>query len=120
MKNPTPTGTGAWCACWVFGAESTAKACRSRRVQRSAVPRATGSCQSLGSWSGGSRVAVARIAKTNINDGQKHTLKCVKTPTSVQAVVDEHEAPSSVVSVVNLERADTWARKRAAELIESR
>ena len=27
----------------------------------------------------------------------------------VTAVVDEHEAPSSVVSVVNLERADTWA-----------
>jgi len=39
---------------------------------------------------------------------------------TVQTVVDEHEAPSSVVSVVNLERADTWARKRAAELIESR
>ena len=39
---------------------------------------------------------------------------------TVQAVVDEHEAPSSVASVVNLERADTWARKRAAELIENR
>jgi 1-deoxy-D-xylulose-5-phosphate reductoisomerase len=38
----------------------------------------------------------------------------------VQAVVDEHEAPSSVVSVVNLERADAWARHRAAEIIESR
>lgn len=38
----------------------------------------------------------------------------------VQAVVDEHEAPSSVVSVVNLERADAWARKRAAEIIEAR
>jgi 1-deoxy-D-xylulose-5-phosphate reductoisomerase len=38
----------------------------------------------------------------------------------VQAVVDEHEAPSSVVSVVNLERADAWARARAAEIIESR
>ncbi len=38
----------------------------------------------------------------------------------VQAVVDEHEAPSSVVSVVNLERADGWARKRAAEIIEAR
>ncbi|MEX2276005.1 MAG: 1-deoxy-D-xylulose-5-phosphate reductoisomerase [Actinomycetota bacterium] len=35
----------------------------------------------------------------------------------VQTTVDEHEAPS-VVSVVNLERADTWARKRAAELLE--
>ncbi|HEX9123343.1 MAG TPA: 1-deoxy-D-xylulose-5-phosphate reductoisomerase [Actinomycetota bacterium] len=38
----------------------------------------------------------------------------------VQAVVDEHEAPSSVVSVVNLERADSWARRRAAEIIEAR
>ena len=38
----------------------------------------------------------------------------------VQAVVDEHEAPSSVVSVVNLERADGWARKRAADIIEGR
>jgi 1-deoxy-D-xylulose-5-phosphate reductoisomerase len=38
----------------------------------------------------------------------------------VQAVVDEHEAPSSVVSVVNLERADGWARRRAAEIIEAR
>jgi 1-deoxy-D-xylulose-5-phosphate reductoisomerase len=38
----------------------------------------------------------------------------------VQAVVDEHEAPSSVVSVVSLERADGWARKRAAEIIEAR
>jgi 1-deoxy-D-xylulose-5-phosphate reductoisomerase len=38
----------------------------------------------------------------------------------VQSVVDEHEAPSSVVSVVNLERADTWARRRAAEIIEAR
>ncbi len=38
----------------------------------------------------------------------------------VQAVVDEHESPSSVVSVVNLERADGWARGRAAEIIEAR
>jgi 1-deoxy-D-xylulose-5-phosphate reductoisomerase len=38
----------------------------------------------------------------------------------VQAVVDEHEAPSSVASVVNLERADGWARRRAAEIIEAR
>jgi len=37
----------------------------------------------------------------------------------VQTVVDEHE-PASVVSVVNIERADTWARQRAAELIEER
>ncbi|HEU4526860.1 MAG TPA: 1-deoxy-D-xylulose-5-phosphate reductoisomerase [Actinomycetota bacterium] len=38
----------------------------------------------------------------------------------VTAVVDEHEAPSSVVSVVSLERADGWARRRAAELVEAR
>ena len=38
----------------------------------------------------------------------------------VQTVVDEHEAPSSVVSVVNLDRADGWARGRAAEIIETR
>jgi 1-deoxy-D-xylulose-5-phosphate reductoisomerase len=38
----------------------------------------------------------------------------------VQAVVDEHEAPSSVASVVNLERADGWARRRAAEILEAR
>jgi 1-deoxy-D-xylulose-5-phosphate reductoisomerase len=36
----------------------------------------------------------------------------------VQSVVDEHEVASSVVSVVNLERADAWARWRAAEIIE--
>ncbi|MCI0636268.1 MAG: 1-deoxy-D-xylulose-5-phosphate reductoisomerase, partial [Actinobacteria bacterium] len=38
----------------------------------------------------------------------------------VTAVVDEHEPPSSVVSVVNLERADAWARRRAAEIVEAR
>jgi 1-deoxy-D-xylulose-5-phosphate reductoisomerase len=38
----------------------------------------------------------------------------------VQTVVDEHQAPASVVSVVNLERADAWARRRAAEIIEAR
>ena len=38
----------------------------------------------------------------------------------VTTVVDEHEAPSSVASVVNLERADAWARRRAAEIIETR
>jgi 1-deoxy-D-xylulose-5-phosphate reductoisomerase len=37
----------------------------------------------------------------------------------VTAVVDEHEPASSVVSVVNLERADAWARRRAAEIIEN-
>jgi 1-deoxy-D-xylulose-5-phosphate reductoisomerase len=37
----------------------------------------------------------------------------------VQTVVDEHD-PGSVVSIVNIERADTWARARAAEIIEER
>jgi 1-deoxy-D-xylulose-5-phosphate reductoisomerase len=37
----------------------------------------------------------------------------------VQTVVDEHE-PASVVSVVNIERADIWARARTAEIIEDR
>jgi len=37
----------------------------------------------------------------------------------VQACVDEHE-PASMVSIVNIERADSWARKRAAELLEDR
>ena len=37
----------------------------------------------------------------------------------VQTVVDEHE-PASVVSVVHIERADTWARQRTAELVEER
>ncbi|GBC87625.1 1-deoxy-D-xylulose 5-phosphate reductoisomerase [bacterium HR12] len=38
----------------------------------------------------------------------------------VAEVVDEHETPSPVVSLVSLERADAWARRRAAEIIEGR
>jgi 1-deoxy-D-xylulose-5-phosphate reductoisomerase len=37
----------------------------------------------------------------------------------VQTVVDEHE-PATVVSIVNIERADGWARQRAAEIAEER
>jgi 1-deoxy-D-xylulose-5-phosphate reductoisomerase len=37
----------------------------------------------------------------------------------VQTVVDEHE-PASIVSVVSIERADGWARHRAAEIVEER
>jgi 1-deoxy-D-xylulose-5-phosphate reductoisomerase len=37
----------------------------------------------------------------------------------VQTVVDEHE-PASVVSLVHIERADAWARRRASEIIEER
>jgi len=35
----------------------------------------------------------------------------------VQNVVDEHD-PGPIVSIVNIERADGWARARAAEIIE--
>jgi 1-deoxy-D-xylulose-5-phosphate reductoisomerase len=37
----------------------------------------------------------------------------------VQAVVDEHDA-APLVSIVNIERADHWARQRAAEILEER
>jgi len=37
----------------------------------------------------------------------------------VQTVVDEH-TPASIVSVVNIERADSWARRRAADIVEGR
>jgi 1-deoxy-D-xylulose-5-phosphate reductoisomerase len=37
----------------------------------------------------------------------------------VQTVVDEHD-PAAVVSVVHIERADAWARARAAEILEER
>jgi 1-deoxy-D-xylulose-5-phosphate reductoisomerase len=36
-----------------------------------------------------------------------------------QNVVDEHD-PGPIVSIVNIERADAWARGRAAEIIEDR
>jgi hypothetical protein len=36
----------------------------------------------------------------------------------VQTAVDEHE-PSGVLSIVQIERADVWARQRAAELAEA-
>jgi 1-deoxy-D-xylulose-5-phosphate reductoisomerase len=36
----------------------------------------------------------------------------------VQSAVDEHE-PSGVLSIVQIERADAWARQRAAELAEA-
>ena len=37
----------------------------------------------------------------------------------VQTVVDEHD-PAPVVSIVSIERADAWARGRAAEIVEER
>jgi hypothetical protein len=45
-------------------------------------------CVFKGVMADGRRVAVARIANVNLNDGRQHTVKCIKTPTSVQAVVD--------------------------------
>jgi 1-deoxy-D-xylulose-5-phosphate reductoisomerase len=39
-------------------------------------------------------------------------------PDVVGRVVDDHQ-PASVVSVVTLDRADAWARRRAAEIIDS-
>ena len=45
-------------------------------------------CIFKGVMADGSRKTVARAAPVNINDGNKHTVRCVKTPTSVQAVVD--------------------------------
>jgi 1-deoxy-D-xylulose-5-phosphate reductoisomerase len=39
-------------------------------------------------------------------------------PDVVERVIDDHE-PASVVSVVTLDRADAWARRRAAEIIDS-
>lgn len=38
-------------------------------------------------------------------------------PETVSRVLDEHD-PASVVSAVSLERADSWARQRASDLIE--
>jgi 1-deoxy-D-xylulose-5-phosphate reductoisomerase len=45
-------------------------------------------------------------------------LRLVQIPEVVAACLDEHRA-APVVSEVSLSRADTWARGRAAEIIES-
>jgi 1-deoxy-D-xylulose-5-phosphate reductoisomerase len=44
-------------------------------------------------------------------------IRLIQIPEVVAAVLDEHEAPA-VVSEVALERADRWARNRAAEFVE--
>jgi 1-deoxy-D-xylulose-5-phosphate reductoisomerase len=44
-------------------------------------------------------------------------VRLMQIPEVVAAVLDEHEAPA-VVSEVALERADRWARNRAAEFVE--
>lgn len=55
-------------------------------------------CVFKGVMADGSRVAVAKLANVNINDGREHTLKCVKTPRSVQAVVDGRTFTTSKVT----------------------
>jgi 1-deoxy-D-xylulose-5-phosphate reductoisomerase len=45
-------------------------------------------------------------------------IRLTTIPEVVAAVLDEHE-PAQVVSVVTLDRADGWARSRAAEIIDS-
>ena len=45
-------------------------------------------------------------------------IRLVQIPEVVAAVLDEHDA-APVVSEVALDRADRWARARAAEIIES-
>jgi 1-deoxy-D-xylulose-5-phosphate reductoisomerase len=44
-------------------------------------------------------------------------VRLIQIPEVVAAVLDEHEAPA-VVSEVALDRADRWARNRAAEFVE--
>jgi hypothetical protein len=45
-------------------------------------------CVFKGVVSGGTRVAVQRVANVDIVDSRAHTLRCIKTSTSVTAVVD--------------------------------
>jgi 1-deoxy-D-xylulose-5-phosphate reductoisomerase len=60
--------------------------------------------------------AANEVAVMAFLEGKIPLTRIVET---AQTVVDEHEPPS-VVSVVNLERADAWARRRAADLLEER
>jgi 1-deoxy-D-xylulose-5-phosphate reductoisomerase len=56
--------------------------------------------------------AANEVAVSAFLDG---SIRLPSIPEVVGAVVDDHE-PASVVSVVSLERADAWARRRAAEI----
>lgn len=58
--------------------------------------------------------AANEVAVMAFLEGKIPLTRIVET---VQAIVDEHE-PASVVSIVNIERTDRWARQRAAEIIE--
>jgi 1-deoxy-D-xylulose-5-phosphate reductoisomerase len=48
----------------------------------------------------------------------EHKVRLTAIPEIVSAAMDEHE-PAKVVSVVTLNRADVWARRRASEIIDS-
>jgi 1-deoxy-D-xylulose 5-phosphate reductoisomerase len=43
-------------------------------------------------------------------------LKLIGIPEIAATALDEHQ-PATVVSAVTLERADAWARRRAADLV---
>jgi 1-deoxy-D-xylulose-5-phosphate reductoisomerase len=60
--------------------------------------------------------AANEVAVMSFLDGR---IPLTAIPEVAARVVDEHE-PAKVVSLVTLERADAWARRRTAELIESR
>jgi 1-deoxy-D-xylulose-5-phosphate reductoisomerase len=49
----------------------------------------------------------------------ENKIRLIQIPQIVAGVIDEH-VPAGVVSEVTLDRADRWARRRAAELVESR
>jgi hypothetical protein len=55
-------------------------------------------CVFKGVMADGGRVAVARTANVNINDGLQHTVTCMKTPSSVQAIVDGRTFTTSKVT----------------------
>jgi 1-deoxy-D-xylulose-5-phosphate reductoisomerase len=60
--------------------------------------------------------AANEVAVSAFLDG---AIRLTDIPDVAARVVDEHQ-PASVVSAVSLERADGWARQRAAELIAAR
>lgn len=60
--------------------------------------------------------AANEVAVTAFLDGR---IPLTAIPEIAALAVNEHE-PAKVVSLVTLERADAWARRRTAELIESR
>ena len=60
--------------------------------------------------------AANEVAVTAFLEGKIALTRIVEV---VMTVVDEHD-PGPLVSIVNIERADTWARARATEIIEDR